>query len=68
LFGFLAPVEVSTAEAFIGRRFRRIGRMKCLGRSPLVSMMETSDLRKFHRSAQFGRLNRPGLRRIFDQR
>ena len=42
--------------------------MKCLGRSPLVSMMETSDLRKFHHSAQFGRLNSPGRRRIFGQR
>jgi hypothetical protein len=41
--------------------------MKYLSRSPLVSMMETSDLGKFHNGAQSGWLSCPGLRCIFDQ-
>ena len=41
--------------------------MKGLGGSPLVSMMEASHLRKFHRRAQFGRLLER-YRKLWDQK
>ncbi len=43
-------------------------RTQWLGRSPLVSMMETADLRQFHHIPEFRWLDRPGLRRIFSER
>ena len=45
-----------------------VERDEMLSGSPLVSMRETSDLWKAHHSAQFGWLDRPGLRGILGQR
>ena len=46
----------------------RPNRTEWLCRSPLVSMMETADLRQFHHTPEFRWLNHPGLRRIFTER
>jgi hypothetical protein len=46
----------------------RPNRTEWLCRSPLVSMMETADLRRFHHTSEFRGLNHPGLRRIFSER
>jgi hypothetical protein len=45
----------------------RPGRDEIAMQLALVSMMQTSYLRKFDDDAQLGRLNRPGLRRVFGQ-
>jgi hypothetical protein len=42
-------------------------RLNCLGRSPLVAMMQTSHLRDFNNISQFGRLDGPWLWIIFAQ-
>ena len=46
----------------------RSNRTEWLCRSPLVSMMETADLRQFHHTSEFRWLNHPGRRRIFSER
>jgi len=46
----------------------RPNRTEWLCRSPLVSMMETADLRQFHHTSEFRWLNHPRLRRIFTER
>src|SRR5215472_2876140 len=55
----------TTARCKVSDRPNRTDWLCC---SPLVSMMETADLRQFHHAPEFRWLNQPGLRRIFDQR
>jgi hypothetical protein len=43
-------------------------RIRCLGGTPLVTMMETADLRKAHDPSLLGRLDRTRLGRFFRQR
>jgi hypothetical protein len=42
-------------------------RLNCLGRSPLVAMMQTSHLREFNNISHLGRLNGPRFRGVFGQ-
>ncbi len=44
-----------------------LNKLNCLGPSPLVAMMQTSHLREFKYFSHLGRLNGPGLRRVFVQ-
>src|SRR5262249_46376534 len=42
-------------------------RLKCSGRSPLIAMVKTSQLREFNNLPHTGPLNGPRLRGIFDE-